>query len=101
MYSLAAGIAWVLAGVVIVLKNDNPAAIGLGLAMALLGTLYALILGFGIALPLQAQLEDRAGAPAESGLTSHAALAWVFTVFVVIGTFSILLLPFIGKGSQG
>ena len=102
VYYLAAGIACVLAGVVIVLKNiDNPAAIGPGLAVALLGTLYALILGFGIALPLQAQLEDRAGAPAESGLTSHAALAWVFTVFVVIGTFSILLLPFIGKGSQG
>ena len=71
------------------------------MAVALLGTLYALLLGFGIALPLQARLEDRAGAPAEGGLTSHAALASVFTFFLVIGMLSILFLSLNGGGSQG
>ena len=98
---LAAGVTCVLIGLIIILKNiGDPALIGPGMALALLGSFYALVLGFGICLPLQARLEDRAGASAEGGLTLHAALVSVFTFFLAIGLLAILIASFSG-GSQG
>ena len=94
-YSLSAGVACVMVGVITVVANlDDPARIGPGMATALLGTFYALLLGFGFALPIQARLEDRAGLRTEYGATSHAAMAFVFTLFLAFGFLWILLLSF-------
>ena len=94
-HSLSAGVACVMVGVITVVANLNdPARIGPGLATALLGTFYALLLGFGFALPIQARLEDRAGLRTEYGATSHAAMAFVFTLFLAFGFLWILLLSF-------
>jgi len=94
-YSLSTGVACVMVGVITVVANlDDPARIGPGLATALLGTFYALLLGFGFALPIQARLEDRAGLRTEYGATSHAAMAFVFTLFLAFGFLWILLLSF-------
>ena len=94
-YSLVAGIACVMVGTIICVANlDDPARIGPGMAIALLGTLYALLLGFGFALPIQARLEDLAGVKTENGMTSHAAMAFVFTLFLAFGSLWILLLGF-------
>ena len=50
-------------GLVIMLKNmDDPAAIGPGMAIAILTILYGFILAFAIALPVRSRLEDRAAA---------------------------------------
>ena len=57
VYSLAAGIACVLAGVVIVLKNmDDPAAIGPGMALSMLTSFYGFVLAFLISMPLRKKL---------------------------------------------
>lgn len=94
-YSLVAGIACVMVGIIICVANlDDPARIGPGMAIALLGTLYALLLGFGFALPIQARLEDLADVKTENGMTSHAAMAFVFTIFLAFGFLWILLLSF-------
>ena len=60
-YALAAGFVGTLIGGVIMLKNiDEPSAIGPGLAIAILTMLYGLVLGYGVCLPMQSRLEDRA-----------------------------------------
>ena len=57
-YAQATGWVGVLIGVVIMLKNiDNLAAIGPGLAIAILTALYGTIIGFLICLPIQTKLE--------------------------------------------
>ena len=57
VYSLAAGIACVLAGVVIVLKNmDDPAAIGPGMALSMLTSFYGFVLAFLISMALRKKL---------------------------------------------
>ena len=59
-YSLGAGIIGGLIGLFIMFKNmDDPAALGPGMAIALLSLLYGLGLAFGLCLPLQAGLAKR------------------------------------------
>lgn len=60
-YLLASGVIGTLIGLVIMLKNmDDPAAIGPGMAIAVLTILYGVIVGLGICLPLAVRLENRA-----------------------------------------
>ena len=60
-YSVASGIIGTMVGFVIVLKNlDDIGAIGPGLAIAIITVFYGLVLGYGICLPMQSRLEDRA-----------------------------------------
>ena len=60
-YCVAGGIIGTLIGAIIMLINlDDIQAIGPGLAMGLLTILYGLILGYGVCLPMQMRLEDRA-----------------------------------------
>ena len=64
-FALAMGAIGLVIGLVIMLKNmDDPAAIGPGMAVAILPVFYGLLLEFGIALPVRSRLEDRAGAAA-------------------------------------
>ena len=59
-YSLDAGGIGTFIGLIIMLKNmDDPAAIGPGMAIAILTIFYALVLSFAIFLPLQSRLENR------------------------------------------
>ena len=59
-YSLASGGIGTIIGLVIMLKYmDDPAAIGPGIAIALLTTFYGIVLSLAIFLPLQSRLEDR------------------------------------------
>ena len=61
-YLLASGVIGTLIGLVIMLKNmDDPAALGPGMAIAVLAILYGVIVGLGICLPLAVRLENRAG----------------------------------------
>ena len=61
VFTIAAGIMGTLIGYVLMLKNmDDPAAIGPGMALALLTTFYGIVLSFAICLPLQARLQERA-----------------------------------------
>ena len=60
-YLLASGVIGTLIGLVIMLKNmDDPAALGPGMAIAVLTILYGVIVGLGICLPLAVRLENRA-----------------------------------------
>ena len=60
-YSVASGIIGTVIGAVIMLKYfDDMAALGPGAAICILTILYSVILGYGIYLPLQSRLEDRA-----------------------------------------
>jgi flagellar motor component MotA len=60
-YLVASGFIGVLIGGVIMLKNmDDPAAIGPGAAIAIITIFYGLLLAYGLCLPMQARLEDRA-----------------------------------------
>jgi len=62
-YLLAAGAIGTIIGLVIMLRNlDDIAMLGPGSAIAILTTLYGLILGLAICKPLAARLEDRAAA---------------------------------------
>ncbi len=62
VYSLMVGAIGTLVGLVIMLKNmDDPAAVGPGMAIALLTQLYGFLLAFAIAFPMRRLLEDRAG----------------------------------------
>ena len=59
-YAPAFGMIGTLIGLVIMLRNmDNPAAIGPGMAVALLTTLYGALIANGVALPLADRLARR------------------------------------------
>jgi len=61
VFTIAAGVMGTLIGYTLMLKEmDDPAAIGPGMAMALLTTFYGIVLSFAICLPLQARLQERA-----------------------------------------
>ena len=61
IYAVAAGIIGGLIGAVLTLVNlDEFTELGPRVALCLLTTLYGVILGYGIFLPLQHRLEDRA-----------------------------------------
>jgi len=60
MAVMAGGIMGTFIGLVIMLKNlDDPAALGPGMALGFLTTLYSLILGYGVFAPLGASLRQR------------------------------------------
>lgn len=60
-YAVVSGLIGTVIGFVIILKNlDDLSAVGPGAALGILTVLYGLILGYGICLPMQARLEDRA-----------------------------------------
>ena len=60
-FALAMGAIGTIIGLVIMLKNmDDPAAIGPGMAIALLTLFYGMLVAFAVALPLRSRLEDRA-----------------------------------------
>ena len=60
-YFVASGFIGTMIGFVIILKNlDDIGAIGPGLALAIITVFYGLVLGYGICLPMQSRLEDRA-----------------------------------------
>lgn len=64
-FALAMGAIGTVIGLVIMLKSmDDPAAVGPGMAVAIVTILYGLLVEFAIALPLRSRLEDRAAAPA-------------------------------------
>ena len=59
-YTLAwGGISTLIGGVLIRKYLEDPAALGLGTALAILTVLYAFVLSFAVYLPLQSRLEDR------------------------------------------
>jgi flagellar motor component MotA len=60
-YANASGVIGTMIGWVIMLKNlDDIGAIGPGMAIAILTILYGLVVAYGICLPMQMRLEDRA-----------------------------------------
>jgi len=59
-YCIAGGVLGTMIGCMIILRNmDDPAAIGPGMAIMLLTQLYAIMLGYGILLPLSLSLKRR------------------------------------------
>lgn len=60
MAVMAGGIMGTFIGLVIMLKNmDDPAALGPGMALGFLTTLYSLVLGYGVFAPLGASLRQK------------------------------------------
>ena len=60
IYTFAAGGIGLMTGILLMLvQADDWSQIGPGLAVSLLTVFYALLLGYGIYLPLQSRLEDR------------------------------------------
>jgi len=60
-YSVASGFIGTLMGFVIIGQNfDDIGALGPGLALGIMTVFYGLVLGYGICLPMQSRLEDRA-----------------------------------------
>jgi hypothetical protein len=60
MAVMSGGIMGTFIGLVIMLKNmDDPAALGPGMALGFLTTLYSLILGYGVFAPLGASLRQK------------------------------------------
>jgi len=94
-YSLASAAIGAFIGCIIMLKNmDDPAAIGPGMAMVILCTLYAMVLAFVISLPLQAHLEKRIqGEVAEQPILG-SVLAALFLLLLPLISFFVLLLSF-------
>ena len=78
---------------------DDPAAIGPGMALALLGTMYAIVLGYGVCLPLQAGLKERAGEAGEKGLMTGATLVFLFAFVLSLGLLVLLMYSFSGTQS--
>ncbi len=59
-YCIAGGVLGTMIGCLIILRNiDDPAAFGPGMALMLLTQLYALMLGYGVLLPLSLSLRRR------------------------------------------
>ncbi|MBD04255.1 MAG: hypothetical protein CME24_07920 [Gemmatimonadetes bacterium] len=61
IYAQAMGGIGTIIGLVLMLKNmDDPAALGPGMAIALLTVFYGLFVAYAVALPLQTRLRSRA-----------------------------------------
>ena len=92
-YSLGAGIIGGLIGMFIMFKNmDDPAAIGPGMAIALLSSLYGLGLAFGLCLPLQAGLAKRVQTEEDHSVLISVVFAVLIAVPQSAVAFLILLL---------
>ena len=97
-YSLTSAAIGALIGLIIMLKNmDDPAKIGPGMAMVILCTLYALVLAFVIALPLQAHLEKRIQGEVPEQPILGSVLAALVLLLLPLIAFFVLLLPFSGS----
>jgi hypothetical protein len=60
-YAVVSGVIGTFIGGIIILANlDDIGAIGPGAALGILTILHGLILGYGVCLPMQKRLEDRA-----------------------------------------
>jgi hypothetical protein len=60
MAVISGGIIGTFIGLIIMLKNiDDPAALGPGMALGFLTTLYSLVLGYGVFAPLCASLRQK------------------------------------------
>ncbi|MBT4496601.1 MAG: hypothetical protein HOC74_02695 [Gemmatimonadetes bacterium] len=60
MAVMSGGIMGTFIGLIIMLKNmDDPAALGPGMALGFLTTLYSLVLGYGVFAPLGASLRQK------------------------------------------
>lgn len=92
-YFLIGGGACALIGIAMIISGlPDPAKIGPGMAIALLGALYAIIFSYGIALPCQVYLKDRANLPLDNNKTSEVFIVSTFTLSLILGMLSILLL---------
>ena len=95
-YYLTGGGACALIGIAeIIFGLPDPAKIGPGMATALIGSLYAILLSYAHALPTQVYLKDRADLPLDHNETSGAAIVSTFTLFLFLGTLSVLLMGFL------
>jgi len=98
VYSLAsAAIGAFIGSILMFQKMDDPAAIGPAMAVALLSTLYALILAFVVSLPLQAHLEKRIQGEVQEQSILGSVLAALFLLLLSVITFFVLLLSFAGS----
>jgi flagellar motor component MotA len=96
-YSMAAAAVALGIGSIVVLKNLNdPGSIGPGLAIALLSTLYGLLLGFVLFPGLQSGLENRLPepVPVDERLVPGALLALVFCTVMTVAVFGVLTASF-------
>jgi flagellar motor component MotA len=89
-YSLTTGLLGTFIGWIIMLKNmDDPAAIGPGMAICLLTSMYALVSSFGICLPLQVGLAKRVQMEQDNSIVISAVMAALILVlhaFVIYGS---------------
>ncbi|MFH1566573.1 MAG: MotA/TolQ/ExbB proton channel family protein [Gemmatimonadota bacterium] len=91
IYALASGILGDVIGWVIMLKNvDDPAAIGPGMAIALLTSFYGILLAFVLCLPCQANIEKSYVSEGDGSAVVTGVLSILYTTFMVISAFAIL-----------
>lgn len=91
IYALASGLIGDIIGWVIMLKNlDDPAAIGPGMAIALLTTLYGITLAFVVCLPCQANAEKGFAAEPDGSAVVTGVLSALYTIFMLISAYAIL-----------
>jgi flagellar motor component MotA len=96
-YSMAAATVALGLGSIVVLRNlSDPGSIGPGLAIALLSTLYALLLGFVLFPGLQSGLEKSlpGPVPVDERLVPAALLALVFCTAMTVAVFGVLTASF-------
>ena len=96
-YSMAAAAVALGIGSIIVLKElSDPGSIGPGLAIAILSTLYALLLGFVLFPGLQSGLENRLpeSVPADDRFVPAALLTLVFCSVMTVAVFAVLTASF-------
>ena len=90
-YSMAAAALSLGVGATIVLKNWNEnSAIGPGIAIILLGTLYAVIIGYVLFLALQAGLQKRLGESVDDNVVPAGLLMVVYCTVMTALVFAIL-----------
>ena len=90
--SLTAGLLGAFVGWLIMLRHmDNPAAIGPGMAIAVLTSMYALIIAFGVCLPLQMELARRTKMERDGSIVITASTAvLIFVLQAYVMYFSLL-----------
>ena len=90
-YSMVGGAACLGVGITVLLKNSgDPSAIGPGIAITMLGTLYA-VLGFVLFLALQAGLQKRIGESVDDSLIPEGLLILVYCTVATAVAFSVLI----------